>query len=82
MTVNLLSSNQSDYFTLSIMANSPDLKSKLTYLGHYNYTVGSLNGIYGIKLFFPAPTGILFIFTKGCFLSEVVSRKNNHAGKT
>ena len=46
--------------------------------------LGSLNGIYGIKSPFPAPTGsatestgILFIFTKGCFLSEVVSHKNN-----
>ena len=50
----------------------------------YLDTVGSLNGIYGIKLPFPAPTGsatestgILFVFTKGCFLSEVVSYKNN-----
>ena len=48
------------------------------------YTVGSLNGIYGIKSPFPAPTGsateytgILFIFTQGCFLSEVVSYENN-----
>ena len=46
--------------------------------------VGSRNGIYGIKSPFPAPTGsarestgILFIFTKGCFLSDVVSHKNN-----
>ena len=46
--------------------------------------MGSLNGIYGIKSPFPAPTGsatestgILIIFTKGCFLSEVVSHKNN-----
>ena len=43
------------------------------------FTVGSLNGIYGIKSLFPVPmgsatesTGILVIFTKGCFLSEVV----------
>ena len=35
MTVNLLPNKYSGYFTLVIMANSPDLKSKEAYLGHY-----------------------------------------------